>query len=95
MQKPSALLLTTLISVSIITLTHEGMAATSAAASKMGTRLITLGTSAGPIPRSHRAQSSNLLTVNGVHNVVVFLAPAMPSLNLRKAPICWLYCVKK
>lgn len=70
MQKFSSLLLTTLVSVSIITLTHEGMAATSAAPSKTGTRLITLGTSAGPIPRPHRAQSSNLLTVNGVHYVI-------------------------
>jgi ribonuclease BN (tRNA processing enzyme) len=35
-----------------------------------GTRLITLGTSGGPPPRSHRAQSSNLLTVNGTHYVV-------------------------
>jgi ribonuclease BN (tRNA processing enzyme) len=35
-----------------------------------GTRLITLGTSAGPPPRAHRAQSSNLLTVNGTHYVV-------------------------
>ena len=35
-----------------------------------GTRLITLGTSGGPPPRAHRAQSSNLLTVNGTHYVV-------------------------
>jgi len=35
-----------------------------------GTRLITLGTSAGPPPRAHRAQSSNLLSVNGTHYVV-------------------------
>jgi ribonuclease BN (tRNA processing enzyme) len=35
-----------------------------------GTRLVTLGTSAGPPPRAHRAQSSNLLTVNGTHYVV-------------------------
>jgi ribonuclease BN (tRNA processing enzyme) len=35
-----------------------------------GTRLITLGTSGGPPPRPHRAQSSNLLTVNGTHYVV-------------------------
>jgi ribonuclease BN (tRNA processing enzyme) len=35
-----------------------------------GARLITLGTSAGPPPRAHRAQSSNLLTVNGTHYVV-------------------------
>jgi ribonuclease BN (tRNA processing enzyme) len=70
MQKLSSLLITAVISVSIITLTHESLAETSAAPSKMGTRLITLGTSAGPIPRAHRAQSSNLLTVNGVHYIV-------------------------
>jgi ribonuclease BN (tRNA processing enzyme) len=34
------------------------------------TRLITLGTAAGPPPRAHRAQSSNLLTVNGMPYVV-------------------------
>ena len=37
---------------------------------KAGTRLITLGTSAGPPPRAHRAQSSNLLTVNETHYIV-------------------------
>ena len=37
---------------------------------KAGTRLITLGTSAGPPPRAHRAQSSNLLTVNATHYVI-------------------------
>jgi ribonuclease BN (tRNA processing enzyme) len=35
-----------------------------------GTRLITLGTSGGPAPRARRAQSSNLLTVNGTHYVI-------------------------
>lgn len=35
-----------------------------------GTRLITLGTSGGPPPRAHRAQSCNLLTVNGTHYIV-------------------------
>ena len=35
-----------------------------------GARLITLGTSGGPPPRAHRAQSSNLLTVNGTHYVI-------------------------
>ena len=35
-----------------------------------GTHLITVGTLAGPPPRDHRAQSSNLLTVNGTHYVV-------------------------
>jgi ribonuclease BN (tRNA processing enzyme) len=38
--------------------------------SKTGTRLITLGTAAGPGPRAHQAQSSNLLTVNGSHYVI-------------------------
>ena len=38
--------------------------------SKTGTRLITLGTAAGPPPRAHQAQPSNLLTVNGVHYVI-------------------------
>src|SRR5262245_65954468 len=38
--------------------------------SKTGTRLITLGTTAGPPPRAHRAQSSNLLIVNGTLYVV-------------------------
>ena len=70
MQKPSSLLFTTLISISIIALTHESMAQTSAAPSKAGTRLITLGTSGGPNPRAHRAQSSNLLIVNGALYVI-------------------------
>ena len=34
------------------------------------TRLITLGMSGGPPPRAHRAQSSNLFTVNGTHYVI-------------------------
>jgi ribonuclease BN (tRNA processing enzyme) len=37
---------------------------------KTGTHLVTLGTASGPIPKPHRAQSSNLLTVNGVHYVI-------------------------
>jgi len=37
---------------------------------KTGTRLITLGTGAGPIPSPHQAKSSNLLTVNGAHYLV-------------------------
>ena len=37
---------------------------------KAGTRLITLGTSAGPPARAHRAQSSNLLIVNGAPYVI-------------------------
>jgi ribonuclease BN (tRNA processing enzyme) len=37
---------------------------------KIGTRVITLGTTAGPSPRAHRAQSSNLLIVDGAFYVV-------------------------
>src|SRR5215813_1653528 len=48
MQKLQSLLFTILISISIIALAHESMAQTSAAPSKAGTRLITLGTSSGP-----------------------------------------------
>ncbi len=36
-----------------------------AKAAKTGTRLITLGTTAGPLPRKGRAQAANLLIVNG------------------------------
>jgi hypothetical protein len=61
MQKLSSLLFTTLISVSIVALAHESMAQTSAAPSKTGTRLITLGTAAGPSLRGPSAivQSPN------------------------------------
>ena len=41
-----------------------------AALPKTGTHLITLGTQSGPPPRANRAQSSNLLTVNGSHYVI-------------------------
>jgi ribonuclease BN (tRNA processing enzyme) len=37
---------------------------------KTGTHVITLGTLAGPVPEPHRAQSSNLLIVNGAYYVV-------------------------
>ena len=37
---------------------------------KLSSRLITLGTAAGPSLRRERAQSSNVLTVNGTHYVV-------------------------
>jgi len=70
MQKLTSLLCTTLISISTIALAHVSMAQTSAAPSKAGTRLITLGTAAGPTLRADRAQSSNLLIVNGALYVV-------------------------
>jgi hypothetical protein len=44
---------------------HDSVAQTTDTPSKSGTRLITLGTVASPPPRPHRAQSSNLLIVNG------------------------------
>ena len=67
-QKLFLLLFTALIG--IVTLAHESVAQTRAAPSKTGTHLITLGTAGGPSTRPERAQSSNLLTVNGVHYVV-------------------------
>ena len=45
-------------------------AQTGLAPPKTGTRVVTLGTVAGPPPRAHRAQSSNLLIVNGTFYVV-------------------------
>jgi ribonuclease BN (tRNA processing enzyme) len=49
---------------------HESAAQTASPPGKAGTRLITLGTVAGPPPRANRAQSSNLLIVNGTLYVV-------------------------
>jgi hypothetical protein len=37
---------------------------------KPGTRVITLGTKAGPLSGAHRAQSSNVLIVDGAYYVV-------------------------
>lgn len=71
MQKLLSLLFTTLISISIITFAHESMAQSKGTPlPKTGTRLITLGTASGPNPRAHRAQSSNLLIVNGALYVI-------------------------
>ena len=49
---------------------QESVAQTNAVPSKAETRLITLGTVAGPPPRAHRAQFSNLLIVNDTLYVV-------------------------
>jgi hypothetical protein len=46
------------------------MAQAELARPKAGTRVITLGTTAGPPPRAHRAQASNLLIVNGSFYVI-------------------------
>jgi hypothetical protein len=40
------------------------------ASPKKGTRVITLGTKNGPFPTAGRAQSSNLLVVNGAQYVI-------------------------
>ena len=71
MQKLLSVLFATLISISIIAFAHESMAQTSEAPlPKKGTRLITLGTRSGPFPTVGRAQSANLLIVNGALYVV-------------------------
>jgi ribonuclease BN (tRNA processing enzyme) len=49
---------------------HHSLGQTPDAPPRSATRLITLGTVAGPPPRPHRAQSSNLLIVNGTLYVV-------------------------
>src|SRR4051812_21440315 len=70
MQKQSTFLFASLLTISVILLANECGAQTTGAPSKAGTRLITLGTQGGPPPRPHRAQSSNLLIVNGSLYVV-------------------------
>ena len=54
----------------IVATVHESVAQTNTAKPKAVTRLITLGTVAGPPPRSHRAQFSNLLIVNDTLYVI-------------------------
>jgi len=49
---------------------HDTAAQTNTPPSKVETRLITLGTVAGPPPRPHRAQFSNLLIVNSTLYVI-------------------------
>jgi ribonuclease BN (tRNA processing enzyme) len=61
----------TLLLVTILSaLTTAAAVAQTREPPKSGTRVITLGTLAGPPPRAHRAQTSNLLTVNGALYVV-------------------------
>jgi ribonuclease BN (tRNA processing enzyme) len=66
------MLFTTLIGMSIIALACESGAQNSGGTMppKTGTRLITLGTRGGPGPMAERAQSSNILIVNGALYVV-------------------------
>src|SRR5215470_1600259 len=72
MQKLSSFLFTTLVSISLVALAGESGAQNSAGTTppKTGTRLITLGTRGGPGPTVGRAQSSNVLIVNGASYVV-------------------------
>jgi len=60
--RPCSLVLAAALAV---TLVHPGAAQTGAATPAAKTRLVTLGTAGGPVPRAKRAQSSNLLVVNG------------------------------
>jgi ribonuclease BN (tRNA processing enzyme) len=72
MHRLLSLLLTSLMTIGIFALAKESRAQPTNAAlsAKSGTRLITLGTSGGPIPTVSRAQASNLLIVNGALYVI-------------------------
>lgn len=70
MRKLGPALIAILVPVFLVVLVHAGAAQSGGAATNIGTRLITLGTVAGPPPRPHRAQSSNLLIVNGALYVI-------------------------
>jgi len=71
MQRVASLLLAMLIGASIPTVEDKAGAQTRGTPPyEKSSRLITLGTIGGPPPREHRAQSSNLLTVNGTHYVI-------------------------
>src|SRR5947207_10557329 len=55
-------LLASLLSAALMT---SAVAQSASPAAEKGSKLITLGTGGGPLPRKDRAQSSNLLIVNG------------------------------
>src|ERR1700704_646385 len=65
MQRLMSLVIASVAAISVAGLVGEGDAQTGIAASKSGTRLITLGTRSGSTPTLHRAQSSNALIANG------------------------------
>ena len=54
-----------LAAAAAVVFADAGRAQTAALPAKTGTRLITVGTAGGPVPRAARAQSANLLIVNG------------------------------
>jgi ribonuclease BN (tRNA processing enzyme) len=72
MRKLSSSLFTILIGMSIVALACESEAQNSGGTMppRAGTRLITLGTRGGPVPMAGRAQSSNILMVNGASYIV-------------------------
>jgi ribonuclease BN (tRNA processing enzyme) len=72
MQRSWSLLVASLGIVGVVALAGGSWAQSNSGASppKTGTRLITLGTRAGPTPTVGRAQSSNLLIVNGALYVI-------------------------
>jgi ribonuclease BN (tRNA processing enzyme) len=70
MQRSRSLLIAGLIAIVAVVLGGRSWAQTSVAPQKSGTRLITLGTRAGPNPTVWRAQSSNLLVVSGTPYVI-------------------------
>ena len=70
MKKMRAFLISSFAVFLIGATVHESVAQTNTAQPKAKTRLITLGTVAGPHPRPHRAQFSNLLIVNGTLYVI-------------------------
>jgi ribonuclease BN (tRNA processing enzyme) len=72
MRRSSSLLIASLIIIGIVSLAGWSQAQVSGGASpeKSVTRLITLGTRSGPQPMIGRAQTSNLLIVNGAQYLI-------------------------
>jgi ribonuclease BN (tRNA processing enzyme) len=72
MRATTSLLCAGVLAVGAAAFAAPGLAQTKGGepASKTGTRLITVGTAGGPVPRPKRAQSSNLLIVNGTPYVI-------------------------
>ncbi|HEY6258008.1 MAG TPA: MBL fold metallo-hydrolase [Xanthobacteraceae bacterium] len=65
-----ALLVAGLLAIAGTMLVAGSRAQPAAPSAKSGTRLITLGTRSGPTPTVGRAQSSNLLVVNGAQYII-------------------------
>ena len=70
MRKTGPGVIAILVPFLVVAFMDAGDAQTGGAPGAANTRLITLGTVAGPPPRPHRAQSSNLLIVNGTLYVI-------------------------